>query len=541
MILVLRHPAIEFGLIVLVALVLCSLVFNNPNFTGEWTNADTLVLTSFVWDVRHHDYAWTGFRLPRIPSLFPDLAVYSAFQLLIGDYRWAIFGYAIAQFLAFIFAAGWLISLATDVRLAKTAGLLTLLLTLVIVVDLHFPPIVAHFEIFLLVMHFGAFLMSLIAVGLAILLIERWRLSSGVLLGACCCAAFLSDKIFAFDLAIPLAGALIVSLQVRITSLQRATAILSAVAVGMGSATFVDRYLIREADLAIAQVLSHAAQFLEQTPHYLGTVAVAAIGSLLLPVILFIAAPLLVRWERTRQEKFRAPRRRLDFAAEASDFRAFAFLWIFMAFAMAAVIALGAAVFVIAPQSYRYLTVPLFWPIIFSAITILRLARSDSTISYSLLTLLIAMMATLAAPGIRVVPAFARWGHPLAACIVEHKNAFGLRAGLSDYWLSRPVTISTNWTIQVDQIDFAGTPFVWQNDPFWYLRSFSTPGQPPEYNFIVTDRLDLEAIRQRYGDPDRITRCDVWTIWVYRDTTGLWRNLVRGWDRLPLLMKSEGK
>ena len=537
MILIYRR-AVEFVLIVLVGLFLCSLVFDNSNFMTESSNADTLVLTSFVWDVRSHDYAWANFRLPRIPSLFPDLALYGTFHLLIGDYRWAIFGYAIAQFLGFIFAAGWLISLATGVRLAGTAGLLTLLLTLVILVDLHFPPIVHHFEIFLLVMHFGAFLMSLAAVGLTILLIERWRFSWAVLLGSSCFFAFLSDKIFAFDFAFPLIATLITSLWLRITSPQRVTAVLAAVAVGIGSATFVDRYLIREADLSVEQVWSHAALFLAQTPRYLGTVAVAATSTLFLPVLLFIAAPLLAKRARSRQGKFR--RRPLEFSAETGDFRAFAFLWIFAAFAMTAVIALGAAVFVISPQSYRYLTAPLFWPIIFSAITILRFVRSDF-ISCGPLTLAITIIAIAAGPGIHFVPAFVEWRHPLAACILEQGRAFGLRAGLSDYWLSRPVTISTNWTIQVDQIDWTGRPFVWQNNPLWYLRSFSAPEQPPEYNFIITDKLDLEAIRHRFGTADRITRCDEWTIWIYQDTTALWQSLVRGWDRLPSLMIRERK
>src|SRR5262249_17855963 len=134
---------------------------------------------------------------------------------------------------------------------------------------------------------------------------------------------------------------------------------------------------------------------------------------------------------------------------------------------------------------------------------------------------------------------FASWRHPLAVCILENMKAFQLRAGLSDYWLSRPVTISTNWTIQVDQIDLAGRPFVWENDPMWYLRSFSAPGQAPKYNFIITDRLDLDAIRHRFGEPDLIESCDRWTIWIYDDAGVLWRNLMRGWDRLPFLTTRE--
>jgi hypothetical protein len=536
--LLVRIRVVELALIVLVALLLCSIVFNNPEFTREWTNADSLVLTSFVWDVRNHDYAWSGFHLPRIPSVFPDLTIYFLLDQLLGDYHWAIFGYAVAQFLGFILAAAWLIRLATAARLSQAVGVLALLFTLVVSVDLHFSPLVRHFDTFLLVTHFSAFLLSLVAIGLATLLVDKWRSWRALLLGLCCFMAFLSDKIFAFDFAFPLAATLLVSMWLRLTSAGRSTAILSAVAIGMACATFVDRYLVREPDIPVEEVWSHAVQFATQTPRYLLDVPVAATVSFLLPFAVSLVTPFLFMRQGTNQEKILRGGRALDFADEGRAFRRLVFLWVFMIFALAAVVTLGASVFVIAPQSYRYLTAVLFWPIIFSAIASLRFARVEWVPLHGTLILAIAIMA-ITSPGTLGARAFASWRHPLVICISENMKAFQLRAGLSDYWLSRPVTISTNWTIQVDQIDFAGRPFVWENDPIWYLRSFSAPEEAPKYNFIIIDRLDVEAIRHRFGEPDRIESCDRWTIWIYHDAGALWRNLVRGWDHLPFLTTSD--
>jgi hypothetical protein len=533
-----RSRLVELALIFLVALLLCSLVFNNPEFTREWTNADSLVLTSFVWDVRNHDYAWSGFHLPRIPSVFPDLVVYFLLDQLLGDYRWAIFGYAVAQFVGFIFAGAWLIRLATAARLSQAVGVLALLVTLVISVDLHFSPIVRHFDIFLLVTHFSAFLLSLVAIGLTTLLIEKWRSWWALLLGLCCFIAFLSDKIFAFDFAFPLAAALLVSILLRLTSAARSTAILSVVAIGVTCATFVDKYLVRESDIPVEEVWSHAVQFVTQTHRYLSDVPVAATLSFLLPFAVSLVTPFLLVRQGTDQEKMLRGGRVPDIADQGRAFRRLVFLWVFMIFALAALVMLGAAVFVTAPQSYRYLTVVLFWPIIFSAIAILWFARLEWMPPHGTLILALAIMATTSS-GSLGARAFASWRHPLAICILENREAFQLHAGLSDYWLSRPVTISTNWTIQVDQIDFAGRPFVWENDPMWYLRSFSAPEQAPEYNFIITDRLDIDAIRHRFGEPDRIEPCDRWTIWIYHDAGALWRNLVRGWDPLPFVTTSD--
>jgi hypothetical protein len=531
-----RSWVVALALNLLVAILLCSLVFDNQWFTPEWTNADTLVLTSFVWDVRNHDYAWSGFHLPRIPSLFPDLTFYSLLDQLLGDYRWAIFGYAVAQFLGFIFAGGWLIRLATEVPFRKSVGVLALLSTLVILVNLHFSPLVRYFDVFLLVMHFGAFLMSLVAIGLTVLLIEKWKSYCAVLLVLCCFIAFLSDKIFAFDFALPLAASLLISIWLRLTSGWRAMAILSIVAVGLSCATFVDGYLVREVDLPVEDVVSHAAQFIKQTPRYLLAVPVAATVSLLLPLAISLATPLLVIRQRMIQAKLASAWSLMDFAEQGSAFRALTFLWIFMVFAMAATLILGAAIFVSAPPSYRYITVILFWPIIFSAIVTLRYTRIELIPSAGTLLLTILMMAitTPHSLGARV---FAFWRHPLGMCILENSEAFGLRAGLSAYWFSRPVTISTDWTVQVDQIDFAGMPFVWENDPFWYVRSFSAPWRSPEYNFIITDELDINAIRNRFGEPDRIERCDRWTIWIYHDAGAVWHNLVRGYETPRPLMR----
>ena len=146
---------------------------------------------------------------------------------------------------------------------------------------------------------------------------------------------------------------MITSLWLRITLPQRVTAVLAAVAVGIGSATFVDRYLIREAYLSVEQVWSQVALFLALTPRYLGTVAVAATSTLIPTSPVIHRSP--VAGEAGKEQAGEIPAAPMEFSAETGDFRAFAFLWIFAAFAMTAVIALGAAVFVISPLSYRYL------------------------------------------------------------------------------------------------------------------------------------------------------------------------------------------
>jgi hypothetical protein len=143
--------------------LLCSVIWSRTNFLPHVFNADVLLPSSYIWDALIHNYAWREFQLPRIPSFFPDLILYGILHVFLGDYRLAIFGYSILQCLGFIFAGGWIISAATNIRVIVASSLMLLLVSVVLIVDTHFREIYHHFSVFTLVEHFGSFILSLLS------------------------------------------------------------------------------------------------------------------------------------------------------------------------------------------------------------------------------------------------------------------------------------------------------------------------------------------------------------------------------------------
>ena len=92
----------------LVAVALASLVlFDNPSFLGFAVNSDSLQLASMTWDLAQHDYAWRGFQLSRVPSLFPDLIVYGTVQMATASWRIAALVYGGLSLLGIAAAAGF--------------------------------------------------------------------------------------------------------------------------------------------------------------------------------------------------------------------------------------------------------------------------------------------------------------------------------------------------------------------------------------------------------------------------------------------------
>jgi hypothetical protein len=497
--------ALAAGIIFCSAGLLCFVAYDDLRLIARVFNSDVLLPASFFWNLWHGPDAWR-FQLPRIPSIFPNLFVYGTLDAVLGDFRATIFGYSVFQCLAFVGAGSLVIRQVTGTHWMHAAALLLVLTEAVIIVDLRSVPIIAHFEMFLTVGHFCAFLMSLVALALVISLLESWRRSLAVLLTTSCFLAYLSNRIFMFDFVLPLGAALLVLLWSGRVSWSRATALAWRTTIGVVAAAGADLLLFREPLLQIESPLSHAMIFFAETPDYLHAAWLPATVSLGVPYLIFACFPLM------KSSSSAVPGAGRNQAAGT----ALLFAWSFASVACVGSVALGAILY-IDVLSYRYLTAALFWPLIFVAIAALQVGgRLVIGIAWCALLALGATFLVHARDR-NFIPGTATWQDALATCLLQQKDQLGLKAGLAEYWLGRPATIGTNWTMQIDPIISEGIPFVWGNNPRSYLKSNQNPAQAPDYNFIVVDNLDLAKLAQKFGPPARSAPCGPYTLWVYAE------------------------
>ncbi len=66
--------------------------------------------------------------------------------------------------------------------------------------------------------------------------------------------------------------------------------------------------------------------------------------------------------------------------------------------------------------------------------------------------------------------------------------------------------------LRVTQLVTEGHAYHWISNVDWYL---DRRGPRPEYNFIISEDLDMEAFQRRFGSPRETFHCGEVTIHVY--------------------------
>ena len=98
---------------------------------------------------------------------------------------------------------------------------------------------------------------------------------------------------------------------------------------------------------------------------------------------------------------------------------------------------------------------------------------------------------------------------------------------MADFWLARATSAASDWDLQIDPINSLGGARVWGNNPNWFTHDIHDATRPPQYRFIIMDRLSADRIAPVYGRPDRIMLCGASTVWLYDEPGRLNRNLER--------------
>ncbi len=440
-------------------------------------SSDLQLPASQHWNLLHRPWGWFTFQQPRVDSLFPDQFVYHLLAFVLADPRQVTLTYAVISLGAF-YALGGLCA----ARLAQTAVLPSALAVAALfnvaatAAHLTGRTYIAYDLMMMPVTHSGPFLMSL---GL-FLLRGRRRAEMIIAFAGCVC-----DPLFLVYGVIPLLGSAV--LAERPASLRALEAAASP--------------HLRTLIIALAGYLLPGLMFIQKTYnqtfaewsandalmwHDLLRPEINAI--MLVPALAYLGLLAARAW-----------RGRLDAGR------------LFIMTALAAPIPLF-VYFYHDDTCVRYLLPLYVWPLIALAAALVRAFRTVVTIVAALS--LAAGSAMAAAAGQFAAPILS-WRLPIEACIDRLAPEAGLRAGLAAYDLARPVSVSSGFRRQVEQVNVIGQPYLWGNDPYWYTHDIARPAEPAPFNFIVMAKLHSPSILAAYGAPDRTYGCPGSEIWVY--------------------------
>lgn len=499
-------------LLLAASFLFCLYISRQSGFLGAQMNSDMLLAISYIWDLGQHDHAWHGFQLPRIPSIFPDLMIQAAAVSVAPSYGWSLFIYAWIQIALFGLAAAHIAALLTARPHYQTIAVSGILIAAAALADAWLPGstgITSNY--FMACIHFGPFVTALIAGAIAWRLLQDWRYVPAVLLFGVSTLSILSNKLLLAAFAVPVSLAAVATARMlmpgRMANARRVVAVVAASAL---AAYVLDRGINRQPDIAIEWTRAPARlqSFLLETFAFVGNHMWVVIVCVLLPAAVFVSysrALLRNGWARLQKRSW----------SEAD--LAGVFFWLQGACAMAAVMAAVALLAYTDHGSYRYLAPVLTWPIIFTiaAVVANSLARKAA---YAVGAAIVAFCAAdLLARG-DVTPGTVSWRSPMADCILANRERFGLRAGIAEYWVSRPVMFGSNWTLQVNQATGDGHPYIWGNNRYWYTKAFGNQSGVPTYNFVVMERMDPAGVARRFGQPSQRIECPAGQeIWVYDD------------------------
>jgi hypothetical protein len=500
-------------LLLTAALFGCLVIFESGSFLGFAINGDTLHLALTVWDYSAHDYAREGFSMSRVPSIVPDIVVYGAVQLATGSWRIASLAYGGLSLLGLAIAAGYIVREIAGCGWRVATQAFLLLALLVLMLELPITATSEHMHIFLPNNHGGPFILALAALSVAWAWLQRPGPGKLLLLFILVAAGVLSDLLFVISCVGPAASALAYAVFRRRIAWRAAVPIVACLALGTITARALEFLLVKDGlyNIDWAAAPKHVDAFLAGVRDVATAAPLTAALAYGLPIVVFLAFPLLAR---ARDARPGGP-------------SAVEYWWVLSAASVVATLLATPLVYE-GTWHYRYMMPLLWWPIIWTAAGVVRLSGSvrGSAITAALAGVTVVLGYAYLSPGLRT-PALLALHHPLEACLLEGQRSAVLNAGLGDYWHARYIEASSDWRLQIDQIEPDGSGMWWSNDRFWYTHDVHDGSHPPEYNFIIMPGLDERAITAHYGAPDRTLDCSGSAIWVYDDVAGFHQALVR--------------
>jgi hypothetical protein len=470
--------------------------------------ADNLYLPALYRDLFEEGGRWRGWRLTPAPYFFPDMPLYFLLDAATGPFVHAILAYAVVQLALWVLAAQYLVRAVVPKEEAAVGQLLAVVLViapLIVFAEGRFLPM--RYTL-LSAFHFSVVLMAMVALGLALRTFEGGSRLAPWLLGAVCGLMTASDRLFVVAFTVP-AGvcfALLAGMR-RPVPWRRLGVMLAVLGVGTLVGLRLARKLTRRRlDAAYTQLgVEQALESLRQLWNAVAAQFQTSPGLGVLWVGMMLGALAVLVARRKQWTAPDSPR------------------WRLYAVCLFTVLAVGANVGAVVatglftdPDSFRYLLLPLLLPLFGAGLVgvWVRQERWQRWIGTAALVLVAVWGASL---GVR---------HPwrmegqrvsqfipfMVECLDQNQARYGLARGVSDYWNAKSVSMFSRTGLRVIQLVSEGRTYHWISNVDWY---FDRRGPRPEYNFVISEGLDMESFRRRFGSPQETFHCGEAAIHVY--------------------------
>lgn len=483
-------------------------IFGNASTVPFFVNSDSLQPTQMAWDMTRHAYAVPNFQWSRVPSL-PDVAFFFLMEWVSINWRTAFLLYTCLIALAAILSLGWVVarmrgsSYREGVFWAGIAVTFTLASTLAVIAVSPDEALqrIPQAILFICNSHGDAFLISVIVSCTALGAI-RGNKKQAWITWALCALATASDTMFIGYFLMPYSVATTI-----VTLRHRRTAEASPLQ-NWPSFKAAFRFLCFTGLACLVGWIAKLPLPMQAMRMEFPGLDAAAIKMLReLPQLPWVAGLLILTL-------FLAARAARIFCRPvgnraASDLEVDREMLLLIGLA-ASLMSLGLTLLLYIDSGvYRY-AMPLFWWPLAIGLGLIRVHSRRISVGAAA----IAMLATAFLP--LSASALPRYHTPLERCLSDHRNEWGLKAGLATYWNSRITMVSSDWTLQVDQIHDTGDAYLWGNNIVSYKHDMHAPQRPPEYNFVVIDEtsspFDLET---NFGPAPRVETCGDFQVWIY--------------------------
>ncbi len=518
--------AVVFG-----SLFATAAVAYHPGFVEYTTSSDQLTIPSIWWDVV--EGSWThlgGWQFSRAPYLFPDLLIYGAAKAILGDIRLAIFAACMLMLLASVVISGLILNRLSGVQPSQGAlATLTVLVTLTcaaLLGEWADPDSRAFFRLSMynyeFCSHYTAFVMALLC---AVLAHDYCRdrgvgqiLALAVLIMLMTVSNFIFVLYFVVPMTIVLAAAVLLRPDLRAPALHLIAIHLLALALGMALMAQINRQPLPTYKMHVDNVTNGLTALLHLMPP--GDPIVFAVFWLPLTVLGVYGA-----WALRHRHK----------ASGRTGIAGFLVLAVLANLAFAALY--------IAREDdvlLRYLAMTTTAPLLIVALGLVRAcgARAGHWLALAATVLPAAMYGAGAASSGNLVPTLVRWSpseaEDLAGCVARYQ----LKAGLAGYYLARRLMAASGWAVQINQLE-PDRPvlYYWGNNRNWFAHDTRHPERAPEYNFVITNRVDYtrtgsfrfvhrdaydeDAVVQAFGPPDAWVTCGALRVALFTASDGI--------------------